>query len=292
MAGITVEQLALIDDRFGVLKKLAGLADDDHARGKMIRVWNACLTRQSYTLPGVVVDAAAGLDGFAEAVADAGLAERIDGSYRIRGTAGRIEWLGKCRAASAKGGEATKAKWVELASSTPPAQPEAERPSPQRPDGPTLEGRSAQKQKAERTPKSGPKEGPSASASASASISLSSLSPSSSNVERARAPLVEPEESREPDPEPETAGAGSWRVMRVETTDPGDWVWIDLPIDDFRQAPPPSGGTPFTLPCPECGQGEQPAIRIRKISEEKGRVRVRLCDSPTCREERGCARTA
>jgi uncharacterized phage protein (TIGR02220 family) len=102
-AGVTVEDFAFSDDRYEVLAQLAGLADPDHARGKMIRLWRTCTLRQSHVLPEtlvrVVVDP--------QAVIDAELAERVDGAnIRIRGTVSRIEWYGDLRESRVRAGKA------------------------------------------------------------------------------------------------------------------------------------------------------------------------------------------
>jgi len=106
MARVNVEQTALADARYEVLARLAGLADSDHARGRMLHVWNACQERGSYTLPDSVVAAIFGNDAAPEWLVLAELSSRNhsgnrkrlpDGISRIRGTKGRIEWLGKAR---------------------------------------------------------------------------------------------------------------------------------------------------------------------------------------------------
>lgn len=108
MAAVRVESEAENDIRFHLLAKQAGLADADHALGKMLRLWRACTNRQSYVLSEAVVACVVDPD----ALVAAELGERVEGGIRIRGTKGRIEWLGERRKASRKGGLANRAKWV------------------------------------------------------------------------------------------------------------------------------------------------------------------------------------
>jgi hypothetical protein len=109
MARIGVESRALSDPRFRILAKLVGLADGDHARGKCEHVWNETQERGDYVLSPEIIDAAVQIDGFAEAMIRSELAELADGGVRVRGTAGRIEWLEAKRATAASGGRAAHA---------------------------------------------------------------------------------------------------------------------------------------------------------------------------------------
>lgn len=109
MASTRTDDSAFGDVRFVVLAKLCGLADEDHARGKVERLWRQCTHEQTYVLGADVVDAILGERG-SEFICTANLGEPVEGGIRIKGTKGRIEWLGKLRKNSKKGGAANKAK--------------------------------------------------------------------------------------------------------------------------------------------------------------------------------------
>ena len=150
MARINVEAGALHDVRFRKLALRLQLADGDHARGKMEHVWFECLNRETYSLPIEDVALALGRadpDAVADALVDCDLAERIQpGWLRIRGTAGRIEWLAGKRLAAVAGGKA-RAKQAKRqangtfapASDQPPDQPptsQASQPDSSQPTSP------------------------------------------------------------------------------------------------------------------------------------------------------------
>jgi hypothetical protein len=96
MASVRTEEIAFSDLRFEVLAQLASLADADHARGKMNRLWRQCTIDQAYVLSAAVVRSVLGPNGV-EAIIDSQLGEQVDDGIRIKGTKGRIEWLGKVR---------------------------------------------------------------------------------------------------------------------------------------------------------------------------------------------------
>jgi hypothetical protein len=96
VAAVRVEEQAFSDDRFEDLALLAGLADADHARGKMVRLWRQCTLEQTHYLPAITVTRVLGARGV-EALVEARLGEQTDRGIRIRGTKGRIEWLKKVR---------------------------------------------------------------------------------------------------------------------------------------------------------------------------------------------------
>ena len=112
---VRIEGEAFSDLRYSVLAKLCQLADDDHARGKMARLWAHCTARASHTLPREVVAAVLG-DSGPESLVSAGLGEPSDDGIRIRGTRGRIEWLAKLRKNARKGGRAKAAKRQNIGS--------------------------------------------------------------------------------------------------------------------------------------------------------------------------------
>jgi hypothetical protein len=106
VARISVEQIALSEARYEVLAKLAGLADRDHALGKMCRVWNECQERESYTLRAEVLDAIFFREQSGELLVQSSFARRLrSGLFYIAGTRGRIEWLKKARANGRKYGK-------------------------------------------------------------------------------------------------------------------------------------------------------------------------------------------
>jgi uncharacterized phage protein (TIGR02220 family) len=109
-ASVRLDDEAFSDERFEVLASECGLADGDHARGKLARLWRQCTAQATYVLPERVIATVLGRSG-PDALVSAGLGERVPEGIRLRGTYGRIEWLGKLRANSALGGEATKRKW-------------------------------------------------------------------------------------------------------------------------------------------------------------------------------------
>lgn len=104
-ASVRVEDDAFKDERFEVLARVAGLADADHARGKMLRVWRQCTAQNTHVLSEAIVCGVLGQNG-AEALVQSELGERVEGGIRIRGTSGRIEWLEKLRKNGKKGGRA------------------------------------------------------------------------------------------------------------------------------------------------------------------------------------------
>lgn len=107
-ASVRMEDFAFSDERFDLLAVEAGLADADHARGKVMRLWRTCTLRQSTTLPENIVSVVLPPD----ALVAADLAERVPGGLRIKGTAGRIEWYGHLQQGRSAGGRARSEKAV------------------------------------------------------------------------------------------------------------------------------------------------------------------------------------
>lgn len=105
MARVNVEQKALTDPRFDLLGRFLESTRHD-ALGRMIFVWNECQERSSYTLPACIVSAIMGnLDG-CEWLVQADLGQWVDdNTVRIKGTEGRIEWLGIKRATAQTNGK-------------------------------------------------------------------------------------------------------------------------------------------------------------------------------------------
>lgn len=96
MASVRIENEAFSDRRYDRLAKLAGLADADHARGKMAVVWRQCTIEQRHTLDEDTIRDILGDDG-PEALVSSRLGERTPEGIRIKGTSGRIEWLKRLR---------------------------------------------------------------------------------------------------------------------------------------------------------------------------------------------------
>jgi hypothetical protein len=103
-ASVRIEDEAFADERYDDLAHFAGLADADHARGKMARIWRQCTIEGTHTIENHLVLRILG-EGGIEALIRARLAERISETHvRIRGTRGRIEWLKRLRQNGQKGG--------------------------------------------------------------------------------------------------------------------------------------------------------------------------------------------
>lgn len=92
-----------------MLARKAGLADADHARGKMARLWRTCTIEQRHILSLEEVELVLGDRGPSALIASR-LGEEARGGIRICGTKGRIEWLGKLKENGKKGGRPSKTK--------------------------------------------------------------------------------------------------------------------------------------------------------------------------------------
>ena len=112
MARVSIENDAFGDIRYETLARSCGLADADHARGKMARIWRQCTTERRYVLSAEDVESVLGENGV-DALERARLGEKVDGGIRIRGTKGRIEWLENIKKNAKKGGKAKAAKRQE-----------------------------------------------------------------------------------------------------------------------------------------------------------------------------------
>ena len=137
-ASVRIEDEAFSDVRYDLLATLCQLADADHARGKMAKLWRQCTAQSAYVLSESLVCAILGGAG-AVSLIESGLGERVEAGIRIRGTRGRIEWLKKLRNNAKKGGRAKAAKRQtqgkqEAAKSVPPAFPPAPAPAPVKED--------------------------------------------------------------------------------------------------------------------------------------------------------------
>jgi hypothetical protein len=127
MAAVSVSTQAFTDPRIKILGKLLG-GDRFLGLGYILHVWEHCTHIQSTTLAAEVLDAIGDVNGFGEILVKAGLAEALEGkSYRIRGTEGRIEWLGKLRdngKHGSKGGRPKKENPDGLSENNPHGFPE------------------------------------------------------------------------------------------------------------------------------------------------------------------------
>jgi hypothetical protein len=122
MPSVRIEDDAFGDLRYETLAQVAGLADADHARGKMARLWRQCTAERIYHLSETEVCAVLGPRGV-DALIESRLGEQTDRGIRIRGTRGRIEWLEKLRKNGKKGGrpKKTRTKPSGFQESNPPA---------------------------------------------------------------------------------------------------------------------------------------------------------------------------
>lgn len=95
------------DERYVVLGSLMGM-DEFAAIGRMAKIYKYCTDRQTYLVSEVFIKAVTRLADFPKLMVEADLAEVVKGQYRIKGTAGRIEWLAKLRENAKLGGAARK----------------------------------------------------------------------------------------------------------------------------------------------------------------------------------------
>lgn len=132
MAAVRLESDAFADKRYDRLAAILGLADADHARGKMTWLWRQCTIESRYELDDLDVKLVLGPNGPA-ALIDARLGERTPTGIRIKGTEGKVEWQENFKGGAAAGGKARAATAERgpngqmLPRSTSPAGP-AEQP--------------------------------------------------------------------------------------------------------------------------------------------------------------------
>ena len=107
MPDVTVADAAFIERRYDRLARLCGLADADHARGKMLVLWRQCFVEGSDELTADDVRDVLGENG-PMALVDARLAEWVedsDGQFlRIRGADDRLKRRERSRSNGAQGG--------------------------------------------------------------------------------------------------------------------------------------------------------------------------------------------
>lgn len=108
LARVNIEEQAWNDPRFRLLGEVAGI-DRFSALGRCAALWQHCTEAQTYELSAPYIDVISELPGFAEFLVQADLAVRLEsGKYRIRGTQGQIEWLGRLRGNAKKAIEQRK----------------------------------------------------------------------------------------------------------------------------------------------------------------------------------------
>lgn len=106
-APVRVEAEAFSDPRIQLLAELAGWSRYE-ALGRMAHLWSACTERQLYVVPEPVIRGTLGPNGI-QLLLESDLGERVGGGIRVRGTDGRIEWLGDFREQHVAAGRARAA---------------------------------------------------------------------------------------------------------------------------------------------------------------------------------------
>lgn len=110
-APIRVEDDAFSDPRMELLGVLAGY-NRFEALGRMAHLWRVCTNKQMYYVTEATIVACLGERGV-EALIGSELGEKTPDGIRVRGTEGRIEWLGKKRTAAKAGGLAKSRRVAE-----------------------------------------------------------------------------------------------------------------------------------------------------------------------------------
>lgn len=108
-SGVTVVRSAFGDLRFDRLAQICDLADGDHARGKMARLWNQCLEEETTILTRDDVETVLG-DRAVEGLTRARLGRELeDGRIYMHGTSTgkRVTWLGEARQQASAAGQAS-----------------------------------------------------------------------------------------------------------------------------------------------------------------------------------------
>lgn len=134
-ASVRIESDAFTDPRFDLLAILADLPGGRfEALGRMAHIWRYCTDRQTHTVSDMIVGAILGTNG-PKALVESGLGEATEDGIKIKGTEGRIEWLGRLRENASRGGLAKKAS---VSSSQMAGQMEARRKPDACPPSPSL----------------------------------------------------------------------------------------------------------------------------------------------------------
>lgn len=102
-ARVNIEAEAWADLRYETLARLLKLADGHHALIRCARIWawqteHFTEDEPTYVVDRDTIDSALGVDGGADAMVRARLAEEVPEGFRIKGGKGRIEWLHRNRA--------------------------------------------------------------------------------------------------------------------------------------------------------------------------------------------------
>ncbi len=105
-ASVTIQAAAFSDLRFEVLAKACGLADADHARGRVARLWSYCTDRNRCDLSPVEISAVLGSSGVAGLLESDLGRQNDDGTIYISGTEERCGWLQGLRDRAQVGGKA------------------------------------------------------------------------------------------------------------------------------------------------------------------------------------------
>jgi len=115
-ASVRIEDEAFGEPRIELLGELAGY-NRYEALGRLAHLWRMCTHRQQHIVSETVVTACLGPRGV-EALIGAELGERAGDGIRVRGTAGRIEWLQELRERAAAGGRSRAARRLADAKQT------------------------------------------------------------------------------------------------------------------------------------------------------------------------------
>lgn len=100
---VNVDAAALRDPRIKMLARTLSISLPE-AIGRILHVWFVCYERRSAVLPAIEIDISGDLEGFADAMLSAGLAEQDESGVYVRGVTERIEFLEKQRERGKMGG--------------------------------------------------------------------------------------------------------------------------------------------------------------------------------------------
>ncbi len=107
-ASVRIEDEAFSEPRIELLGTICGY-NRYEALGRMAHLWRICTNRHAYIVSEAMVTATLGERGV-DGIIGSELGERTEGGIRVRGTAGRIEWLQTLRASSKAGGLANASR--------------------------------------------------------------------------------------------------------------------------------------------------------------------------------------
>lgn len=129
-APVRIEKDAWDDPRYTLLAGYCGYARPRFALVQCAWVWSYCTEKGSDVHDAAIIDAHVQEPGFAAKMVKAKLAEKVAGGVRIKGTAGRIEWLQQRRASAALGGKAKATNRLARASEVVEQTPAKRLPEP------------------------------------------------------------------------------------------------------------------------------------------------------------------